>query len=293
MELILQLRSIATPFLDSLMFYITQLGSTKFYLIAVPVIYWCINRKSGYYIGMSVLAGGVATDIAKGMVNALRPFQVDSTISVSADFLESAIGSGMPSGHAFNSMAFWTAASARFKRAWLWTLSAALILIIGFTRVYAGVHFPLQVLWGWLGGALTSVTVLLLLSLAEKRLKGGLATLALLISGASLLAYALVPELSKGGEDYIGLIGIIGGMSLGYRIHLRSIRTEAEGPFVSQLIKLAIGFAAFLALKEGADMATSAYPGLLMPLYFLLGLWPTAGATAIFKALRLERKVSS
>lgn len=292
MALILQLRSVATPFLDNLMFYITQLGSTRFYLIAVPVIYWCINRKSGYYIGMSVLAGGVATDIAKGMVNALRPFQVDAAIHVSDDFLESAIGSGMPSGHAFNSMAFWTAASARFRRTWFWILSAAMILLVGFTRIYAGVHFPLQVLWGWLGGALTSVTVLLLLSLAEKRLKGGLGTLALLLSGASLLAYALVPALSKGGEDYIGLIGILGGMSLGYRIHLKSIRTEADGPLTSQLIKLAIGFAVFLALKEGADMATSTYPGLLLPLYFLLGLWPTAGATAIFKALRLERRAT-
>ena len=293
MELILQLRSIATPLLDRLMFYITQLGSTKFYLIAVPVIYWCINRKSGYYIGMSVLAGGVATDIAKGMVNALRPFQVDTTMYVSEDFLESAIGSGMPSGHSFNSMAFWTAASTRFRRAWFWVLSAALILIIGFTRVYAGVHFPSQVLWGWLGGALTSASVLLVLTLAEKHLKGGLPALALLISGASLIAYALVPSLSKGGEDYIGLIGIIGGMSLGYRIHLKSIRTEAEGPIASQLMKLAIGFAVFLALKEGADMATSTYPGLLLPLYFLLGLWPTAGATAAFKVLGLERKSSS
>ena len=292
MELILQLRSIATPFLDSLMFYITQLGSTKFYLIAVPVIYWCINRKSGYYIGMSVLAGGVATDIAKGMVNALRPFQVDTSMHVSEAFLESAIGSGMPSGHAFNSMAFWTAASARFKRTWFWVLSAALILLIGFTRIYAGVHFPLQVLWGWLGGALTSLTVVLALTLAERHLKGGLSNLAILISGASLLAYALIPSLSKTGEDYIGLIGIIGGMSLGYRIHIRSIRTEADGPLIKQIIKLAIGFAAFLALKEGADIATSSYPGLLLPLYFLLGLWPTAGATALFKALKLEKKAS-
>lgn len=292
MQLILQLRSIATPLMDSLMFYITQLGSTKFYLIAVPVIYWCINRKSGYYIGMSVLAGGVATDIAKGMINALRPFQVDNSMHVSEAFLESAIGSGMPSGHAFNSMAFWSAASFRFRRTWFWVLSAALILLIGFTRIYAGVHFPMQVLWGWLGGVMTSFTVILALTFAERHLKGGLSTLAILISGASLLAYALIPALSEGGEDYIGLIGILGGMSLGYRIHVRSIRTEADGPFVSQLIKLAIGFAVFLALKEGADIATSSYPGLLLPLYFLLGLWPTAGATALFRALKLEKKAN-
>lgn len=289
MQLILQLRSIATPFLDNLMFYVTQLGSTKFYLIAVPVIYWCINRRSGYYIGMSVLAGGVVTDIAKGMVNALRPFQVDPAIHVSEDFLDSAIGSGMPSGHAFNSMAFWSASSARFRRAWFWTLSACLVFLVGLTRVYAGVHFPLQVLWGWLGGAATSLAVFLILTLAERRLKGGLSSLAIIISGASLLAYALIPSLSRGGEDYIGLVGIIGGMSLGYRIHLRSVRTEADGPFMSQLIKLAVGFIAFLILKEGADMATSSYPGLLMPLYFILGIWPTAGATALFKALKLER----
>ena len=293
MELILALRSVASPLLDKILFYVTQLGSTKFYLIAVPVIYWCMNRKAGYFIGMSVLAGGVATDVAKGMLGALRPFQVDSSIQVSAQFLESATGSGMPSGHAFNSMAFWAAASFRLRKAWFWVFSALLVLLIGFTRIYSGVHFPLQVAWGWAGGVVTAVLVGLALTMAERFFKGGLKDLGLIIAGSVLLAYSLIPSIAESGEDYIGLLGIIGGMSLGYYFHDKYVRTEAGGVILLQAAKLVIGFAGFLGLKALADMGAEAYPVTLLPLYFLLGVWPTAGATAIFRLLRLEKPVKA
>jgi membrane-associated phospholipid phosphatase len=291
MELILALRSIASPLLDKVLFYVTQLGSTKFYLVAVPVIYWCLNRKAGYFIGMSVLAGGVATDVAKGMIGALRPFQVDTSIQVSEQFLESATGSGMPSGHAFNSMAFWAAASFRLRKAWFWAFSAALVILIGFTRVYSGVHFPLQVAWGWAGGAATAVLVALVLSMAAKFCKGGLRDLGLIIAALVLLAYSLIPSIAESGEDFVGLLGIIGGMSLGYYFHDKYVRTQAGGTILLQAAKLIIGFAGFIGLKTFADMGAEAYPVALLPLYFLLGIWPTAGATAIFRLLRLEKPI--
>lgn len=293
MELILALRSIASPFWDKVLFYVTQLGSTKFYLIAVPVIYWCLNRKAGYFIGMSVLAGGVATDVAKGMIGALRPFQVDTSIQVSEQFLESATGSGMPSGHAFNSMAFWAAASFSVRKAWFLAFSAALVMLIGFTRVYSGVHFPLQVAWGWAGGAATAVLVALALSMAGRFFKGGLKDLSLMIAGLVLLAYSLIPSIAESGEDFVGLLGIIGGMSLGYYLHGKYVRTEAGGKMLLQAAKLLIGFAGFIGLKTLADLGAEAYPVALLPLYFLLGVWPTAGATAIFRLLRLEKPIKA
>ena len=290
MQLIHFFQGIASPFLNNLLFYVTELGSTKFYLVIVPIIYWCINRRAGYSIGMTVLAGGIATDVSKGVIGALRPFQVDPSISVTGDFLESATGSGMPSGHSFNSMAFWSATAMILKRSWFWALSAVIVLLIGFSRVYSGVHFPLQVAWGWAGGLSTAVLVNMLLSLAHKRIKGGIPALALLISGIVLVLYSFVPALSASTEDYIGLIGIAGGMSLGYFLHSRYVGTEASGALYKQVIKAAIGLAGFVGLRALADMGVEAYPTTLLPSYFLLGLWPSVGATVLFKLLRLEKK---
>jgi hypothetical protein len=80
----------------------------------------------------------------------------------------------------------------------------------------------------------------------------------------------------------------MGGMSLGFYLHEKFVRTLTNGPILKQAIKLAIGFAGFIGLKALADAGAQDYPALLLPLYFLLGLWPSVGATAIFKLLKLE-----
>ncbi|HNV33969.1 MAG TPA: phosphatase PAP2 family protein [Bacillota bacterium] len=291
MEIVLWLRSFSSAALDGLLGYVTELGSTMFYLVAVPIVYWCMDRRSGYVVGLTVLSGGICTDLAKAVINAPRPFEVDQGVKPSLHFLKTATGSGMPSGHAFNSMAFWTAASMRLKKAWFCRLSAVLILLIGFTRVYAGVHFPAQVLWGWAGGIVTAVIVATVTGLWQRRVKGGLEGLALIIAAAVALLYTFVPALSStGADDYVGLVGIAGGMSLGYYLHAKFVKSSAKGPILCQLAKLVIGFAGFLGLRYLADLGSEAYPALCLPFYFLLGAWPTFVSTALFKALRLERQ---
>lgn len=292
MELITLFRSWTSPVLDKVLGLVTDLGSTKFYLIAIPVVYWCLDRLSGYVIGLTVLLGGVATDISKGLINAPRPFQVDPSVNPSEHFLATATGSGMPSGHAFNSMAFWLASSFRCPRAWFRAFAAFLVLLIGFTRLYGGVHFPLQVLWGWLAGALCAILVAAVVRQCALKQKYGFRRMALGIALAVLVLYALIPSLRSGsGGDYVGLAGIAGGMSLGYYLHLGLIRTSAAGPLIKQLAKLLIGFAGFLALKELADLGAQRLPQMLLPLYFLLGLWPSFFATALFKLFKLEKDV--
>ncbi|HQU74822.1 MAG TPA: phosphatase PAP2 family protein [Calditrichia bacterium] len=57
---------------------------------------------------------------------------------------------GFPSGHATNIAVFATVMAAFYRRA-----TAALVLLaflVGFSRIYVGVHFPLDVLAGWLLG---------------------------------------------------------------------------------------------------------------------------------------------
>ncbi|MCK7488747.1 MAG: hypothetical protein MZU97_27070 [Bacillus subtilis] len=129
----------------------------------------------------------------------------------------------------------------------------------------------------------------LALFMAARFFKGGLKDMGLIIAGMVLLAYSLMPSIAESGEDYVGLLGIIGGMSLGYYFHDKYVRTEAGGTILLQAAKLIIGFAGFLGLKALADIGAEAYPVTLLPLYFLLGIWPTAGATAMFRLLRMEK----
>lgn len=66
-----------------------------------------------------------------------------------------------PSGHAMNSIAFFGllafllgryVARTKSQSVWLWTCSGLLIFLIGLSRVYLGVHFPIDVLGGFTAG---------------------------------------------------------------------------------------------------------------------------------------------
>lgn len=57
---------------------------------------------------------------------------------------------GLPSGHAANTAALATALGARWRRALPWL--ALLVAVVGYSRVYVGVHYPLDVAAGWLWG---------------------------------------------------------------------------------------------------------------------------------------------
>ncbi len=88
-----------------------------------------------------------------------------------ADFVQTREkGSSLPSAHAANSMAVALAAMFLWPGLKPWAL--ILPLIIGYSRVYLGKHFPTDVLAGWAVGALAGMAVAWVLGQARKRWPG-------------------------------------------------------------------------------------------------------------------------
>ena len=75
-----------------------------------------------------------------------------------------------PSGHALSSLCFYGVMagllSARTKSVWLrvviWVIAAALVVAIGLSRIYLGVHYPSDVLAGYLAATVWVGTVIVL-----------------------------------------------------------------------------------------------------------------------------------
>ena len=88
----------------------------------------------------------------KPVLHRLRPcYQMDMV-----RLLEASCGSeyGLPSNHAANSMAF-VVVILCFTRSWRWGWLLLLPLIVGISRSYVGVHFPLDVVFGFfIGGGM-------------------------------------------------------------------------------------------------------------------------------------------
>lgn len=142
----------ATPSLDAAMALITMSGRGKT-LGAIDVLVclltlWLKGRRHAVFIGASVALAGVFLVVAKRAVARVRPDAFSSLVSESSY--------SFPSAHAMGTMALVSSLTVVFwPTRWRWpvvAIGAAWLLVIGFSRVYLGVHWPSDVIGGWAAG---------------------------------------------------------------------------------------------------------------------------------------------
>ena len=146
--LILTLQSIG-DWLAPIMKFFTWLGYPQAYMIIIAIIYWSFDRKLGIRLAIFLPLTASLNSILKQALHAPRPFWLDPGINA----VRVSNGFGMPSGHAQGSIV-WLYAAACLKKRWIWLAAIAVAFMVGLSRVYLGVHFPSQVLAGWLIGVL-------------------------------------------------------------------------------------------------------------------------------------------
>ena len=137
-----------SPGLDGLFAVITFLGNMEFFLIFLPLVYWCIDRRTGVRLAVVFLVSAYVNFGAKALAGMPRPFQFDARVRS----IVHASGNGFPSGHTQGAVVLWGFLAATYRRFWLWILAAALMVAIPLSRLYLGVHFPIDLLGGYLIG---------------------------------------------------------------------------------------------------------------------------------------------
>ena len=145
-----------SPRLDEFMADVTSLGDgiVLIVLIAVASVFLWQTRHhwSVYLLLVSVIGGNVLNELLKRIFERPRPSIVEAI-----DIVHSA---SFPSGHAmtsfvaYGSVAYLVARlepTPRLRRT-TWALAALIILAIGVSRMYLGVHYPSDVIAGFVGG---------------------------------------------------------------------------------------------------------------------------------------------
>jgi hypothetical protein len=126
------------------------LGSEEFYLMVMPALLWCVNARLGLRVGILFLLSANLNGALKLFFHAPRPAWLDAKIIAHA--FEPSFG--FPSGHAQNAVAVWGLLAAKAKKPFVWGIALVLCAFIGLSRLTLNVHFPNDVLGGWLFGAL-------------------------------------------------------------------------------------------------------------------------------------------
>ena len=146
-EFILWLQGLG-GWLTPIMQFFTFLGNEEFYLLIAPAIYWCLDAGLGLRLGLFLMANNSLKDVFKLLLNGPRPYWVEPQVKG----LVAQSSFGVPSGHSQDAVVAWGTLAHHLRKGWGWAAAIALMLLIGISRMYLGVHFPHDVLLGWLIG---------------------------------------------------------------------------------------------------------------------------------------------
>lgn len=138
------------PWLAGPMQFLTFLGTEEFFLLLLPVLYWSVDVSLGLRVGVILLISAGINSSLKLAFHLPRPYWMDSQIKAFAP--ETSFG--LPSGHAQNAGPVWGTVTSWLKKNWSWAAAVIVILLISLSRIYLGVHFPTDVLGGWIAGGL-------------------------------------------------------------------------------------------------------------------------------------------
>ncbi len=128
------------------------LGDPIFFMLLLPGLYWLLkSQRTGRVLLLSFAVAVYVNWALKLSLAVPRPFEVDLRILNLGG--GDSYGPSMPSGHAQLAVAVWGYLAWRYRRRWLTVLTGVLLVLLPLARVYQGLHFPLDVLVGYLVGA--------------------------------------------------------------------------------------------------------------------------------------------
>ena len=141
------------PWAGPFFLYVTELGGSNIYLAIILIGYWVVKKRETIVFALLVLFSGMLNYWLKGAFANPRPPETD--------WLEGASASGysLPSGHAQSATVFYGWLGIKIRTWWMAIVSIALIVLIGLSRVYIGVHWMGDVLLGWIVGIILILTV--------------------------------------------------------------------------------------------------------------------------------------
>lgn len=259
-----------TAFFDAFFAVFTWLGSEYVMIAAVCLLYLCIDKKLAYKVGMVFFASTAMVQVLKLAFRIERPWVLIQRHFPELEGRYSAVellgakagatGYSFPSGHTQSAAALYGTLFLSTKKVWAKILLVFAAVTVMFSRLYLGVHTPLDV---GVSLAITLAFVFAVELVFEKIYKNRKYDFAVsaLVAGVSLAAagYALALYGGVFGEINFDMVsdclkgsacGV--GFAVGYMVERRFINFDPTvGTRWQKVLRLVFGFGGVLVLKEG------------------------------------------
>lgn len=261
MQFLYWLEGIRCDILDTFFSLITHLGSETLFIAIAIVVFWCVGKTQGYYLMTVGFFGTVINQFLKLLFRIPRPWVKDPSFTIVEAAREGATGYSFPSGHTQNAMSI-LGCPARFsRRKVLRIVCIVLILLTGLSRMYLGVHTPLDVGVSLLIGLVLVFGIYPFFELGDERpgrmyiMMGALAVCsALYVVFVELNAWPAdidAHNLASGIKNGYLVLGSSCGMLLSCVLERKYINFPVKAPLGAQVAKVVLGLAVVLGLKAG------------------------------------------
>ena len=287
-RMIQQLQTALGLWLQIPMQIVSFFASEAFVIAIVPAIYWCYHRKKGAELGLLILGSAFINLWIKQLLAWPRPFQLIPSIGLAHESTY-----GMPSGHSQLSIVFWAFIVQFLPKKWRVPVLIAVPLIIGFSRIYLGVHFITDVLGGYLVGILFFLFFKAIAPHIERMLHNSEWRIRVVLAAAlSFVMNLLLPNDTM-------ISGAFLGASVGFAFAARNVAFSQSDALGTKALRYAAGLAStgimYLALKLAAGPidAISAHSQeqlIRFIRYTIIGGWISLGAPFLFLKLKLARQ---
>ena len=271
-----------SPAMDPFFKALTFLGDETFFLLSLPGIYWCLNKKIGARLSVLFLSSAYINMLAKHLADLPRPFDYSPAIQP----LVEAMGGGFPSGHTQGAVVFWGYLAFYYPRPFFRCLAGFLIVGIPFSRVYLGVHFPIDLVGGYLIGSVLLYGFIKGGSLFS-RWKETIGFTGLLVAAGCLPA--LLALLFSADKTAVAAMAALAGLGIGFILEERFVGFETAWTYGRKGAGFFTGMAVFALIYLGLkEFFTGLEPAVLFRYirYSLVGLWGGLGAPWLFLRLK-------
>ena len=253
------LESIRVPGLNEFMLLITRLGEETAFLVAALIVFWCVDKRNGYYLMTVGFIGTMANQFLKLWFRIPRPWVQDPDFTILEQARVAATGYSFPSGHSQSSVGTFGAIAYTSRNKWVKIISVAICVLVPLSRMYIGVHTPSDVLVG-AGMALVMVGLLKkpVVDHTDRTMK--VLILVMLVMAVGLLLFVQkypfladvdVHNLESGIKKAYTMLGAISGTALVYVLEKKYVNFQTGEAWWAQVLKVILGLALVLAVKEG------------------------------------------